>query len=339
MIEGHGNNIYQHADIEYDFSSNVAFNNRADEVVEHLQGSLDLIKNYPDTTATTLRERLAARHSVKANQVMVANGSCEAFYMVAHMFMGGRTLILTPSFAEYEDGCRLFGHKLSFEPIERFNSLDLSSYDTVWIATPNNPDGYCTSMESIAKKARQHPMCHIVIDRAYCELSLDKQRSVAIEENIIIIDSLTKSFGIPGLRLGYLIASESVVSRLENMRPPWSVNALALSAGEYILDNYSRLQPSIDELITESQMLQQKIALLDGFEVTPSNCNFFLCKITSGESAAELQKYLIENDKILIRDCSNFRSLTESHFRVAALGRAENDILIKALKRWRLTTL
>ena len=95
--------------------------------------------------------------------------------------------------------------------------------------------------------------------------------------NLVVIESLTKSFGIPGLRLlGYLIASSEVVARLSQMRPPWGVNSLALSVGEYIVDNYALLQPRVDELVDESMALQSLIDDIVGFECDPARCNFFL---------------------------------------------------------------
>ena len=264
---------------------------------------------------------------------MVVNGSCEAFYIVAHLLKESNTLILTPSFAEYEDSCRLYNHNICFAPIGELVNVDLAEYDSVWLGSPNNPDGFITSMERIVTLCERFPKCYFVVDRAYSELA-DVELEVSCRpSNLVVIESLTKSFGIPGLRLGYLIASSEVVARLSQMRPPWGVNSLALSVGEYIVDNYALLQPRVDELVDESMALQSLIDDIVGFEVIPSRCNFFLCRVDG--SVAELQRYLIDKHALLIRNCSNFRGLDDSYFRVAVQSAEANRKLVEALKKWR----
>lgn len=161
------------------------------------------------------------------------------------------------------------------------------------------------------------------------------ERLWELRPNIIIVDSFTKSYGIPGIRLGYVIASAEIIDQLAAIRPPWSVNSLSLKAGEYILERHNELQPNIMELVTESRYLQDKIAKISGFRVTPSDCNFFLVEICNSTSqVSELKKFLIDKHGILIRDASNFVGLTNSHFRIAAQERKDVVKLINALKEW-----
>ncbi len=340
MINGHGNNIYQFGEsqIEVDFSSNIAFNNHSDEILAHLCDNISSLTNYPDPEAHRLRELIAERYNFEKEQVMVTNGSAEAFYLVAHLLSRSglsRTLITTPSFSEYEDSCSLYEHTIEYIALNELLSSDLQMYNSVWLGAPNNPDGYRISMCEIRDIASKFPSTYFIVDRAYNELSSDEEEEHNMPCNVIIINSFTKAYGIPGLRLGYLVADSEVVEKLVTMRPPWSVNALSLIAGEYIIENQSELQLSTQELIAESLFLQQEIAKIEGFELTPSNCNFFLAKITNGKKARELQEYLVNNHKLLIRDASNFRGLSDCHIRVAAHRRTENNRLIEALRQWR----
>ncbi len=339
MIVGHGNNIHQFGEskIEADFSSNIAFNNHSAQINQHLCERISSIENYPDPEARELTQMIADELSLSAENILVTNGSAEAFYLIAHLLsrrglMG--SAITTPSFSEYEDSCALYNHKISYIPLNKLLTSDLSEYSSLWLGSPNNPDGYRVTVAQINELAQSYPSCYFIVDRAYNELSIDMESDEESPKNMIIINSFTKSYGIPGLRLGYLIASPEIIAELSTMRPPWSVNALSLIAGEYIVSNREMLQPSIEELIEESCYLQEQIAKIDGFVVTRSKCNFFLAEITTGKTANELQEYLIKYG-ILIRNASNFVGLTPHHIRIAAQNREQNIKLIEALKKWK----
>ncbi len=339
MIEGHGNNIYnfEEGGVEVDFSSNIAFNNHSQEIFNYLQSVIHSIANYPDPEARQLTQSVASMCGVSPEEVIITNGSAEAFYLVAHLLSRRgltKTAITTPSFSEYEDSCRLYGHEISYITINKLIAADLSGYTSLWLGAPNNPDGYRIHTDEITQMAVKYPSCYFIIDRAYNELSQDEERDAPPLRNIITINSFTKAYSIPGLRLGYAIASPEIISELTTMRPPWSVNSLSLLAGEYIVKNRERLQPNCEELIGESKFLQDEISQIVGFRVTPSNCNFFLVEC-QGSTAAELQRYLLNNHRLLIRDAANFTGLTEHHFRVAAQQRESNIKLINALKEWR----
>ncbi len=343
MIQGHGNNLYhyQQGEIRADFSSNIAFNNKSERIIEHLQTQLPLIANYPDPEATQLRELLAEHHQLSANRILVTNGSAEAFYLLAHHLSRHRsckTLILTPSFAEYEDSCRLYGHELSFAPIHEWAAQDLYDQQSVWLGYPNNPDGTVIAPAEIAAQSASYPHCRFIIDCAYQELTEAAAPLDPPLENEVHIHSLTKSFGIPGIRLGYIIASAPLIAQLEAMRPPWSVNALSLAAGVYIMQHYDELLFCREELMAETRYLQEEIAKLDYLRVHPSSCNFFLCELAHGPTADALQDYLIAEHGILLRHAGNFRGLDARFFRIAAQSREKNDHLIQALQQWNSTT-
>lgn len=339
MIKGHGNDIYQYDKgvVRADFSSNVAFNNRSKEILEYLGDHLDEVCNYPDPMATNLRAMVAEYHGVSADEVLITNGSAEAFYLVAHYLSlrpSCRTAITTPSFSEYEDSCRLYNHDISFVELSDLTTTSLVEFDSVWLASPNNPDGYRVSIADILSMAHTNRECLILLDRAYNELSSGVEQCQEIPSNLVVVESFTKLYGLPGLRLGYVVASAEIISQLNAMRPPWSVNALSLVAGEYILSEGQRLRPDMQELIEESLYLQDRISRIGGYRVLPSTCNFFLVEIEDGRSASQLHSYLLQSYGLLIRDASNFRSLDDRYFRLSAQSRCYNDELINALQQW-----
>ncbi|MGL5563408.1 MAG: aminotransferase class I/II-fold pyridoxal phosphate-dependent enzyme [Tannerellaceae bacterium] len=333
MINGHGNNLHAYkGKIKYDFSSNIACNHKSAPILKHLETKLSCINNYPDPNVTELTDKIAAFHGVPAQQVLVTNGSAEAFYLLAHLYQQQHTLICIPAFAEYEDACKLYRHQLSFAALKDFPTVDLHPYKTVWLATPNNPDGYFTDKAAIRTVAAKYPDTTIILDEAYSGLCSGVHAASTENEpsNLISIHSLTKLFAIPGIRLGYIIADEAVIAQLHEMRPPWSVNALSQEAGVFIMDHYETLLPDFKELQVEVAFLVDAFAKLDGITIYPSSCNFFLCRLSKG-TAADLKAFLIETHGILIRDASNFRGLDTHCFRVAVQSREANEALIVAM--------
>lgn len=337
MIKGHGNDVYRYKKkILADFSSNVYSDKVSKKLTKHLTSSMGLLINYPEPDAITLQEKIAIHHKLDKEQVLVTNGSTEAFYMLAHFFQGKQSTILIPSFAEYEDSCIMYNHKIRFitDPI-KLEMIDPRP-DIVWIGNPNNPDGRIIQKEEILNFCKNNPHIVLIIDEAYAELSFGFESCIPLVndfENLIIIRSLTKTFSVPGIRLGYMVFNMSFYNKIAALRVPWSVNLLASEAGSYIMDNYELLQPD-NKIITELSVgFQNKLGSLTGLNITNSKCNFFLCKIESGD-ALLLKNFLVEEYGLLIRDASNFRGLDKSHFRLSVQKTAYNNILIEGIKQW-----
>ena len=201
-----------------------------------------------------------------------------------------------------------------------------------WLCNPNNPTGEVYPSEKIQNLSRRHHW--LVIDQSYEDCTFCKMLSPqeGIEmQNVIQIHSMTKRFSIPGLRLGYITAPAPVISRLRANYRPWTVNALAIEAGQWLLTHKDpNEQILMDELLAEAQLVAKKLRGIFGIHVYPTKTNFMLCSIRQS-SASELKSYLIENHQFLIRDSSNFEGLNACHFRIAAQQPEYNDELIKAI--------
>lgn len=337
MIEGHGNNIYNSKNqVLADFSSNVATCLPHQLLLDHLAGRLKTIANYPEPHARQLCEKLAQKHGVNPSQVLVANGSTEAFYLIASVFRGKQSLVFTPAFAEYEDACLMHRHYLSFSPVDQFSQPFNQVPDLVWLGNPNNPVGTVTPINLIKEKLQEYPKATFVIDEAYSGLCADFE-SIAEHindfKNLIVTNSLTKMFAIPGLRLGYLLASELVVEKLQQFLMPWSVNTLAIEAGKFIIDHEPDLMPDVPAILKRSQELQAMLGQSELLDVVPSLCNYFLVKLKRG-NAASLKEYLLNEHGFLIREASNFRGLDDRYFRIAVQDETANFKLYKAIIHW-----
>jgi threonine-phosphate decarboxylase len=163
--------------------------------------------------------------------------------------------------------------------------------------------------------------------------SLLKPTDVVGRDDIILLHSMTKRYAVPGLRLGYITASASIISRLREQYRPWAINALSLEAGKWLVSHNAVAIADLSAYLAETQILRQMLNGIDGIEAQETQTNFFLCTVQQA-SAAELKEYLAREHGILIRDASNFTGLTPHHFRIATQSPAENEALVAAIRQF-----
>lgn len=329
MITGHGDDIHGYEGVRMNFSSNIYAHTDITPLVEHLRGEMGKICNYPEPEALTLEAKIAGKEGVDAECVIVTNGATDGIYLAAEACRNlgvSHHHIIQPTFAEYEDACRNAGLLIQADADE--------DTDAVWICNPNNPTGECIDTEGMIMLAKEYGT--LIIDQSYESITLCQMmtaREAVDAGNIIQIHSMTKTCAIPGLRLGYIVTSHRYAKAIKKCMRPWSVNALAISAGHYILDNDFKAVRDIDEYLSEAQRLRNELDAIEGVSVMPTDTNFMLCELSVG-TAAELKDWLAKNHGILIRDASNFRTLTARHFRIAAQSKEENITLINAIRQW-----
>lgn len=335
MIEGHGNDLYRYGGkVCSDFSSNVVARRVPEVLLRFMSTQWDAVAAYPEPDSESLRRILGKKLGVHSTQVFVTNGATEAFYIIAAAFRERRSLVFTPSFAEYEDACRMHGHTLLFKS----NALLHESYgvhpNLVWLGNPNNPDGRLYSKTAIKEQLRLNPDTVFMVDEAYGELCHGFESVVdllAEFENLIVVKSMTKQYVLPGLRLGYMVTSPLLAGKLCRWRVPWSVNAIAQRVGSFILDNEVSLTIGKDNVLHRSVGLQQRLAALPGTEVFLSPCNFFLLRLLHCK-AVDLKTFLLQEHGLLVRDASNFRGLDNHFIRISVQAEAENEQLFLAIK-------
>ena len=271
---------------------------------------------------------------MEPENVIATNGATEAIYLIAQCFKGGDAHIVQPTFAEYADACRL--HGCNVKTIASLGEDDgFKEGDTVWLCNPNNPTGKVTANEEVISVISANPETVFIIDQSYSSYTTHKVLSAgkAVNlKNVLILNSMTKDFGIPGLRLGYVTGSRKLIDRLCSKRMPWSVNQIAIDAGLYLVDHSDDYRVDAAGLFLERERVAALISAM-GIKTYPSDSNMLLCQLPR-LSAAELKAHLVDEYGILIRDASNFEGLTERHFRIAVQTVGEDDKLIKALKKW-----
>lgn len=335
MINGHGDDIFNFPDIRMNFSSNVSPAGINPQLQGHLCSSLTIIERYPEPLAESLAELIEGKNQLPNGSVLITNGAVEAFYLIAELFRKKRSLIFHPSFSEYSDACLKAKHHIEYRHHAEFASADYSETDLVWICNPNNPDGRIYETEVLRKQIETNPQVFFVVDEAYVDF-LDRDISLQMYltdyPNLIIVKSMTKKFVIPGLRLGYLIASLALVEELKSKLMPWRINSLAIEAGKYCVLNFEDIDNEMKKWLDESRRVQSAIDSLEGFSVVRSQTTFFL--VEGPVRASDLKNTLALDFGMLIRDASNFKGLSDLFFRISVQSPEENNRLIKALSRW-----
>jgi len=335
MLFGHGDDIQQSTRVRMNFSSNVYQALQPVGLKSYLQMRLDCIDHYPPAEPVEEQSILAKYLQVPNDTILLTNGATEAIYLVAAWLQKKfsyrcRSIILIPTFSEYEDACCLAGHEV--QCVTSLNDVP-DDVSALWLCNPNNPTGNCIPVATLTAWAQRHPNAYLIIDQSYEDFCLTPKLTpsdVARSSNIIQLHSMTKRFAIPGLRLGFIVASSNIIRGLRSIKMPWSVNALALEACRWLLFNASSFD--MQAFLDETQRFRSSINAIEGFEALPTQTHFFLVKCQHWDSL-ELKSLLLQKYGILIRSCHNFQGLDNSYIRLATQSQEENDFLVDCLQQ------
>jgi threonine-phosphate decarboxylase len=289
----------------------------------------------------TYFQQLVAILKLKQNrsQISIGNGSIEIIYRIAQTYLGSKSLIVSPTFSEYSKACTINSHTLKFCRREDLMiEIDNFQPDLVWLCNPNNPDGACFNRKELQVILYTYPQVTFIVDQSFIDFTL--QETLAAESvfefpNLVLIYSLTKRYTIPGLRIGYVIASGSTIMKLDRYKIPWSVNTLAIEAGKYIITQKKDNFFNLEAWLAETNRFQNEIDRIGIFETVPTHTPFFLVKLLKGK-ADELKDFLLKNG-LLIRNANNFDYEECELIRLNTLTESENNLLIEKLIEWKRT--
>lgn len=326
-----------------DFSSNVTPIGIPSSVKKILKKNIDNIKDYPDFSSSLVLSSLKKYTKLEKSNLLVGNGAIEIIYNFCFAFLSKKipVLIPIPTFQEYEIAAKLSNCKISyFKTMDLSKNLDLfilqiPKRGCIFICNPNNPTGKLLLKSQLLDiiKAAKKLSTIVFVDECFIEMVPTSNESVISYikkyDNLFVLRSLTKSFALPGIRIGYAAASNQIINILQKIKIPWSVNSLAQNAATTALENKSHLKKSNLIIKKELNYLKNKINTLNGFDCYDSSTNFILIK-TKFDSTKLQQKLLKQN--ILIRNCKNFRGLDNHHIRVAVKSHKDNLKLVKALE-------
>lgn len=328
-----------------DFSANINPLGPPEAVKRVLKEAEKYILHYPDPVHRKVRQALAEKNQVSPEEIMVGNGAAECMALAFQAFLPRKTGVVQPCFVEYTQLATLYGSEIvtvyareeqGFKPeLEEVHQL-IKNTDLVILGHPNNPTGLVYTYEELKAIARwaEEEKTLLIIDEAFLDFLPEMGPTLLPERraypHVLFLRSMTKFFAIPGLRLGYAMGDEQKIALMKKMQIPWSVNGLALAAGEACCRVPEYEEKTRQLVIGEREYLRQSLSRL-GWESLPGQANYLLVRLPQGKSGSELQLQLGKRG-ILIRNCSMYPGLTGRDFRIAVRGRAENEKLICALQ-------
>lgn len=298
------------------------------------------VDRYPDRQALALRRALAGELGVGSDQLVVGNGSAELIWLLALAYLrpGDQAFVLEPTFGEYRAAARLLGATVGEWRAAAANDfrVDVAAVATAlrrlqprlaFVCNPNNPTGTWLTRAELAMLLDALPGGLLVVDEAYLELAGRDSPALPLLErgNLVLLRSMTKDYGLPGLRLGYAVAAPSIARALAAVQPPWSVNAAAQAAGLAALGDAEHVAAGRRLAAEARAYLTPRLAVL-GYRSLPSVANFWLVEVGA---ATPLRRRLLERG-ILVRDCTSFG--LPAFIRLAARPIAECERLVAALQ-------
>ena len=332
-----------------DFSANINPLGLAGSVRQAIEGGVEGLIHYPDPDAAELKQAISRRYGVPYGCITAGNGAVELLYVLCHCLKPRRVLVTAPTFSEYERAARAAGAATEYFTLEREQGFRLTvsdllpwmnKVDMVFLCNPNNPTGDLTdreSLEPLLKAARANGV-QVVVDESFQDF-LPGQEAVTCRPllarygNLTIVHSLTKFYAIPGLRLGFVLASPEQTRMLHDAKDPWNVNSLAQAAGVAALADEKYRQDSRDMLEAVRRELYEALRALPGCRPFPPSVNYILTELSGcGATSGALRRRMAERG-ILIRDCANYPGLSSSFVRVAVKRREQNAALVAALRQ------
>lgn len=346
----HGGNIYipNERGTWLDFSANINPLGLSDSVRAAIAAEIDTVVHYPDPQGRLLKEALSAYYKVPEDELLLGNGAAELFYVYMHCFRPKRVLIPVPSFNEYERAALAAGADVIYcymkcedgfaMPVDELRR-QAGNADCIMIGNPNNPTGTLTSasdIESLVWTARKAGT-DVVVDESFLDFRSDGEqyavRSLVKQyDNLFAMQSLTKYYAVPGLRLGFAVVPEGKRRQLEMHKDVWNVNCLAQAAGIAALKDRAYQEKTRQYVQNAAIRLYEKVRAIPGLEPLPPTVNFMLVDAAGTGLTASYISAVLRNKSILIRDCANYPGLTPFYFRLAVRTEEENEMLCKALK-------
>jgi histidinol-phosphate aminotransferase len=296
---------------------------------------------YPDPRAAKLKSAIADYVGVKAECVTIGNGSDELMELTCKAFLdpGDQALIPLPTFAMYELACRTNGGIPKFFalpdfewPVEELKRA-LVGAKLAFFGRPNNPTGNGISLEGLRDLLASGKL--IIIDEAYVEFDGRSVAKLAPKfENLLVLRTFSKAFGLAGLRIGYAIGNPELIKVLESIRAPFNVNRIAQVAAVAALSDKAYMCRVVSAIQKNRAYLRRELSK-PGLRVLPSNANFLMADVTPlGTDATKLCDYLAR-EGILIRELTNFKGAGPRWVRISVGKPEQNEKLVNAIKKFK----
>lgn len=306
------------------------------KAIEAVKENLDLISQYPETNLEELKSKIASYSGVDGSNVIIGgDGADEILDVLGKTLIGpgDEFIVPLPSYMYYEFTLRIHGGVPVYAKWDmEENKLDVDSIIAVlskktkiiFLCTPNNPTGTLIDKEDI-KRVLESTDALVVVDEAYFEFSeVDNVDLLDDYDNLLILRTFSKVFGLAGMRIGYAISNPEFIEYMHRVKPVFSLTKLSHVAASVTLDDKEYIRKSIEIGIQSREFLYENMSKFDKLDVCPSKANYLLVgvkktRMNSKEFAEELLKR-----GVIVRDCSSFKGLDDYWVRVS-VGTLEED--------------
>lgn len=345
----HGGNIYGN-EIEYDFSVNLNPLGPPESVRDALAAALNHVEEYPDPEYRELRRGLANYWQLAEEQLVPGNGASELIPGIIRTLSPKNCMVTAPCYSGYETAlntaapsCRI--HRIPLRAEDDFTlpenicqEIARVKPNLLILTNPNNPNGKRISANRLREivDACRPAGTVLLVDECFLALSDGDEdslihciRSEALPA--VVLRAFTKTFAIPGVRLGYAVCSAPMAERIRRELPEWNLSVFAQYAGTAALEaaaggTSGYLAASVEMVAREREYLMAELESL-GFRVFPSDANYILFQSRD----RELHQKLLDKG-ILIRDCRDYHGLTAGFYRTAVRTHQENTALLRCLR-------
>ncbi|MCS7198922.1 MAG: aminotransferase class I/II-fold pyridoxal phosphate-dependent enzyme [Caldimicrobium sp.] len=303
------------------------------------------LEYYPEPHSEELREILSVKLNVPKDYILIGHGSIELISLFLKRLLpkGGKALLLEPTFIAYGSTLNQVPHveKNSFfslnqqdwkRKIEDFLNKNKRQKPIVIICNPNNPTGWVLPKEWLREVISNYREALFLIDEAFIDFCEEESLLFAVQEsaNLVVFRSLTKFYGLAGLRVGYMVAQSPYIEVLAKELSLWNVDTLTqIIAKVLLLDK--EFERRSKEFFLQEKVKFERTFKEEGIVFYPSRANFYLFFLPKGR---EFWNWLLREKRILIRNCENFCGLSSDYLRVSVKDTTTNDLFLEALKEW-----
>ncbi len=345
----HGGDIYSDPSLTrnkklLDYSANINPMGIPAGVRKALIASVSGCVHYPDPFCRELRHGLGEYYSVPESMIYCGNGAADVLFRIMAAIQPKRTLVLAPTFADYEKAALTVGSRMDYFTLREENEFSVTDdilkaitkrTQMVVLCNPNNPTGKLMEKDLLLSVLKHCEGLHIplLVDECFMDFIEDEKKfsltdHLSEHPGLIILKAFTKIYAIPGVRLGFCLTSDTALTdKLYASGQDWNVSVLAQAAGVAALKETEYLEESRKLISVERDYLISQLRMI-GARVFEGSANYIL--IRSPHKYPWQEK--LKKHNILIRDCSNYRGLSSGFYRLAVRTRRENRKLIKIMK-------
>jgi threonine-phosphate decarboxylase len=352
MKEHHGGDIYRNS-IQLDFSVNVSPLGLPSGAAAAYRRSVKDLGHYPEPDSAALRAAIGRKRHIPAGQIFCGNGASELLQLIVSAQQPRRVLLPVPSFVGYRHALQGCGRVDVFRLRERdgfalteefLHTLQGGSYDMTILCSPNNPTGRRIDDDLLRRTAeccRQNGI-RMVVDECFLSLTPDGEEHSMVpllknNPQLVAVDAFTKTYAMPGLRIGYAMSSDTgLMQQLQAKAPEWPVSVPAQAAALAALEDTDYTEKAAAVIARERFWLDRQLQRL-GFRTFPGEANYIFFRTPERDGGPDRELYqCLLGQGILIRRCDDYDGLPDAgrYYRIAVKKHAQNRQLIQAMEEW-----